>query len=273
MIGSPAMRRELGDDLPAGLAAHQDAAAGARVADAGADPPRAPALVGGQVGEVGPVALAGVDDVVALGAHGGEHAADRLDRRAGQREVVAHRVDIAAGAAEIGLHVDDDERRVVGPEIAVERPGIGVGRRRCARAARRPWRTAVDCVMLAAPHLVIDSSPGAPRERALGRGRDDHDEEGQHVGRGVEEVVALRDADRLQRRAERAGGAEEERRAEAGERVPAREDDQRHRHQALARRQALVPAARDSRATGRRRRRRREKPPAAVARKRTQSTE
>ena len=68
--------------------------------------------------------------------------------------------------------------------------------------------------------------------------------ERQHVGRGVEEVVALRDADRLQRRAERAGAAEEERRAEAGERVPAREDDERDRHQALAGRDALVPAAR-----------------------------
>ena len=34
MIGSPAQRRELGDDLPARLAAHQDAAARARIADA-----------------------------------------------------------------------------------------------------------------------------------------------------------------------------------------------------------------------------------------------
>ena len=58
-------RRELGDDLPARLAAHQDAAARARVADAGADALRAPALVGGQVGQVGPMALAGVDDRVA----------------------------------------------------------------------------------------------------------------------------------------------------------------------------------------------------------------
>ena len=74
------------------------------------------------------MSLAGVEDVVALGAHGGEHAADRLDRRAGERQVVAHLVDIAAGAAEIGLHVDDDERRVVGAESAVKGPGIGVGR-------------------------------------------------------------------------------------------------------------------------------------------------
>jgi hypothetical protein len=46
-------RRQIGDDLPAGLAAHQDAAARAGIADAGADLARAPALVGGQVGEVG----------------------------------------------------------------------------------------------------------------------------------------------------------------------------------------------------------------------------
>ena len=58
-------RRQLGDDLPARLAAHQDAAARARIADAGADLPRAPALVGRQVGEVGPMALAGVEDRVA----------------------------------------------------------------------------------------------------------------------------------------------------------------------------------------------------------------
>ena len=63
MIGSPGSGRQFGDDLPARLAAHQDAAAGAGVADAGADALRAPALVGRQVGEIGPVALAGVDDV------------------------------------------------------------------------------------------------------------------------------------------------------------------------------------------------------------------
>ena len=59
-------RREFLDDLPARLAAHEDLAAGASVADAGADAARAPALVGGQIGQVGPMALAGVDDCVAL---------------------------------------------------------------------------------------------------------------------------------------------------------------------------------------------------------------
>ena len=66
-------RRELGDDVPARLAAHQDAAARARIADAGADPARAPALVGRQIGEIGAMALAGVEDVEALRAHRREH--------------------------------------------------------------------------------------------------------------------------------------------------------------------------------------------------------
>ncbi len=67
-------------------------------------------LLARQIGQVGAVALARVHDVVALGPHRGQDAADRLDRRAGQRQVVAHLVDVAALAAEIGLHVDDDQR-------------------------------------------------------------------------------------------------------------------------------------------------------------------
>ena len=74
------------------------------------------------------MALARVDDVVALWrAWPSSTRADRLDRRAGQRQVVAHLVDIAAVAAEIGLHVDDDQRGVLGPQIAVIGPGIGIG--------------------------------------------------------------------------------------------------------------------------------------------------
>src|SRR5207247_4927195 len=58
-------RRKLRYDLPTRLAAHQDAAAWAGVADAGADAPRAPALVCREVGEVGPMPLARVEDVEA----------------------------------------------------------------------------------------------------------------------------------------------------------------------------------------------------------------
>ncbi len=115
MIGSPCERVELRNDVPAGLAAHQDAAARAGVADAGADPARAPALVRRQVGEIGPMALARMDDVVALGAHRRQHRPIGSIGALHQRQVVAHRVDVAALAAEIGLHVDDDQRRVVRP--------------------------------------------------------------------------------------------------------------------------------------------------------------
>ena len=149
-------RRELRDDVPARLAAHQDAAARARIADAGADAARAPALVGGQVGEIGPMAFARVDDVEALGAHGREHALDRLDRRARQRQVVAHLVDIAADAAEIGLHVDDDQRRVLRPQIAVVGPGIGLGGDIASLAS------------MALRYLVMVSSAGAPTSVRLG---------------------------------------------------------------------------------------------------------
>ena len=95
------------------------------------------------------MALAGVEDVIALGAHRGEQRGDRLDRRAGEREVVAHRVDIAALSAEVGLHVDDDERGVFRPPVAVIGPRIGIGGDR-----RHVQRT-------------IDSSPGMSRAERL----------------------------------------------------------------------------------------------------------
>ena len=59
------------------------------------------------------MAFAGVDDVVTLGAHGGEHRLDRRDGRLHQRQVVAHVVDVTALAAEIRLHVDDDQSAVL----------------------------------------------------------------------------------------------------------------------------------------------------------------
>ena len=71
--------------------------------------------------------LASVNDVKTSRAHGLQHAPDRLDRRAGQAQVITHRVDIAAGATEIDLHVDDDERRIGRTELTVEGPGIGGG--------------------------------------------------------------------------------------------------------------------------------------------------
>src|SRR5260221_11881668 len=95
------------------------------------------------------MALAGMDHMPAGLARRRQQPLDRLDRRAGEREVVAHLVDIAADAAEIGLHVDDDQRSVVGPELAVPRPGIGAG-------------------FHVHGHLTAPNSPGAPRRLRSG---------------------------------------------------------------------------------------------------------
>ena len=73
MIGSPGGGRQLRDDLPARLAAHQNAAAGPRIADAGADAARPPALVLRQVGEIGTMAFAGVEDLEAALPHRRQH--------------------------------------------------------------------------------------------------------------------------------------------------------------------------------------------------------
>src|SRR3984957_16087770 len=119
-------RRQLLDDLPAGLAAHQNTAAGSGIADTGADLTRAPALVCRQIGEVWSMPLAGMDHMKALEARGREDLFDRFDRRAGEREVVAHLVDIAADTAKVGLHVDNDQRGVLRPQVAIIRPRIRV---------------------------------------------------------------------------------------------------------------------------------------------------
>ena len=87
------------------------------------------------------------------------------------------------------------------------------------------------------------SSPGMSRAERLALEVAIMMSERQDIGRGVEEIIALRDADRLQRRADRAGAAEQQRGDDAAQRAPARENHQRHRHQALAGRQALVPRA------------------------------
>jgi hypothetical protein len=52
-------------------------------------------------------------------------ARDRRDRRAGQRQIVPHPVDIAADTAEIDLHIDCDEGRILGPQIPLKGQGYG----------------------------------------------------------------------------------------------------------------------------------------------------
>src|SRR5262249_29047444 len=79
-----AKRREFGDDLPAGLAAHQYPATRSRIADPGADAARAPPLVGWEIAEVGAMPLPGVKDVKSASPHSAEYRGDRLGRRAGQ---------------------------------------------------------------------------------------------------------------------------------------------------------------------------------------------
>ncbi len=120
-------RRDLGHDLPARLAPDEDAPARAGVADAGADALRPPELV---------------RRAVATGRGGGprgcgSRAARRsrprrapcavgLEAGPGEVEVVAHRVDVAAGAAEVDLPVDADRGRCA--------RGRGSGRRARGRA-------------------------------------------------------------------------------------------------------------------------------------------
>src|SRR5215475_7093818 len=53
------------------------------------------------------------------------------------------------------------------------------------------------------------------RQVSARRARGDHDGQRHHVWRGVEEIVAAGDADRLQRRPQRARPAEQQRRVEA----------------------------------------------------------
>ena len=122
-----AQRVELGDDVPAGLAPYEDPAARPGVADARARLPRPPPLVVGEVRQGRAVALARVYHPDPRGASGGEDRAERLDGCSGQRHVVAHLRDVSAEAAEVGLHVDEYERDVVGGEGAVVGPRVRLG--------------------------------------------------------------------------------------------------------------------------------------------------
>ena len=68
MIGSPGSGASSGMISQPGSPRTRIRPHGPGIADAGADALRAPALVGRQIGQVGTVALAGVQDVVALPA-------------------------------------------------------------------------------------------------------------------------------------------------------------------------------------------------------------
>src|SRR5260221_5085510 len=73
------------------------------------------------------MAFARVEDMKAERTDGIEDALDWLDRRPGQRQIVTHLIDVTSGTAEIRLHVDDEEDGVLRTQIAIVRPGIGIG--------------------------------------------------------------------------------------------------------------------------------------------------
>mmetsp|Transcript_22375 Transcript_22375/g.55281 ORF Transcript_22375/g.55281 Transcript_22375/m.55281 type:complete len:269 (-) Transcript_22375:382-1188(-) len=122
---------ELGDKIPPGLAAREDPAAGARVANADAPTglPAAPALIGGKVGERRAVALARVNDADPRGACSSEHLLERLDWGARHRHVVPHLRHVPPEPAKVRLHVDQHQRHVVGGERSVEGPRVWRRRR------------------------------------------------------------------------------------------------------------------------------------------------
>jgi hypothetical protein len=69
--------------------------------------------------------FASVHDMKPAAPHRRKHSRDRRDRRAGQRQIVPHPVDIAANPTKIDLHIDDDESRILGPHIPIEGQGYG----------------------------------------------------------------------------------------------------------------------------------------------------
>src|SRR6516165_5792880 len=71
--------------------------------------------------------LAGVENVIAICPHDSQDTSYWLDRRAGQRDIIAHAIDITADSTEVDLHVDDDECGVKRLKIAVIWPLIGIG--------------------------------------------------------------------------------------------------------------------------------------------------
>ena len=64
-----------------------------------------------QVGEIGAVALAGMDHQAAGFAPCGQQCRVRLDGAAQLRDVVAEHFAEPAGLEEVTLHVDDQQRR------------------------------------------------------------------------------------------------------------------------------------------------------------------
>ena len=114
------LRVKLRNDVVTGLAAHQNAAHRPGVADRG----RAAAayfLGRRQIEEVGPMALTRMERRKTGGAPGRQQPTVRFDRPAQLRDVVAEHFAEAAGLEKIPLHVDNQQRAMVGRE----REGVG----------------------------------------------------------------------------------------------------------------------------------------------------
>ncbi len=115
-------RVEFGDDVVARFAAHQDAAHGPDVADAGRAAP-AHFLGGRQIGEIGPVALARMHREEPRGSPRRQDAFVGLDRAAQLRDIVAEHLAESAGLEKVSLHIDDQKRAMVGRQFKA----IGLG--------------------------------------------------------------------------------------------------------------------------------------------------
>src|SRR5690606_11274026 len=92
---------EFVDDVPPPLPANEHPVRGAVVTYARADLPRPPTLVRRQVREVGPMALAGMNDKEPELPHDTQQALHGRNTGAGQLDIVAHEVHVAPVAAEI----------------------------------------------------------------------------------------------------------------------------------------------------------------------------
>ena len=101
---------QLVDDVMTMFAAHEDAAHRTGIADA-VRKPAARLLGGRKIGQIGAMALAGVDDSGCRPSRAASRTrGGRRDRLAQQRHVVAERFAEPAGIDEVALHVDDHER-------------------------------------------------------------------------------------------------------------------------------------------------------------------
>src|ERR1700722_6132682 len=125
--GLPFERSEFRNDFPARLASGKDASARSGISNSRAELSTAPSFVFRQIRQIGPVPFARVHDVKSALAGDGQDMLDWLDRGPGQREIIAHFVDIPTLSAKVGLHVDDQKKSVLRTQITVVRPTVGIG--------------------------------------------------------------------------------------------------------------------------------------------------